>query len=117
MITFTLAQQTAESVQLSYHSTAIGQTIKQALLQLGKSADTDNIGVWNKKIKPKQLLNHGDRVELYLPLIADPKDARRARVNRTLAQQAAKENAANRVVNRQSRARREATKLLENSKT
>ncbi len=37
------------------------------------------IGVWGK-VKPlTQVLRDGDRVEMYRPLRADPKDARRAR--------------------------------------
>ena len=37
------------------------------------------IGVWGK-VKPlTQLLREGDRVEVYRPLRADPKDARRTR--------------------------------------
>jgi uncharacterized protein len=37
------------------------------------------VGVWGKKASPQQLLHDGDRVEIYRPLRADPKLARRER--------------------------------------
>lgn len=37
------------------------------------------VGVFGKLVKPDRVLKAGDRVEIYRPLIADPKDARRQR--------------------------------------
>jgi len=37
-------------------------------------------GVWGKTRPTNYLLREGDRVEIYRPLQADPKDARRAKV-------------------------------------
>jgi len=37
------------------------------------------VGVFGKLAPSSQLLNDGDRVEIYRPLAADPKNARRAR--------------------------------------
>ena len=37
------------------------------------------VGIWNKKVDPGQLLEHGDRVEVYRALKVDPKVARRQR--------------------------------------
>lgn len=37
------------------------------------------IGVFGRKVDPGHLLREGDRVEIYRPLIADPKEARRRR--------------------------------------
>lgn len=106
---FQLACQTAQGVVLSLHHAPAGSTVVQALAGIPVHLKHRTIGVWSLTLKPNQLLQAGDRVELYLPLIADPKDARRARVNRTLAQQATKENAANRAVNRAARLRRAQT--------
>lgn len=39
-------------------------------------------GVWGKVRPPEHILREGDRVEIYRPLQADPKDARRARARR-----------------------------------
>jgi uncharacterized protein len=37
------------------------------------------IGIFGRPAKPEQALQTGDRVEIYRPLAADPKTARRAR--------------------------------------
>ena len=38
------------------------------------------VGIFSKKVTLETLLRSGDRVELYRPLILDPKDRRRQRV-------------------------------------
>ncbi|HET6725163.1 MAG TPA: RnfH family protein [Gammaproteobacteria bacterium] len=35
------------------------------------------LGVWGKKVAPDRLLSAGERVEVYRPLKADPKEVRR----------------------------------------
>lgn len=40
---------------------------------------TNKLGVFGKLAKPDQVLESGDRVEIYRPLIADPKEARKKR--------------------------------------
>ena len=40
------------------------------------------LGIFSRKIKPDQVLKAGDRVEIYRPLIADPKEVRRQRAVR-----------------------------------
>lgn len=37
------------------------------------------IGIFGRKVDPGRLLREGDRVEVYRPLVADPKEARRRR--------------------------------------
>ena len=37
------------------------------------------VGIFGRPIRPDQALKEGDRIELYRPLAADPKIARRAR--------------------------------------
>jgi putative ubiquitin-RnfH superfamily antitoxin RatB of RatAB toxin-antitoxin module len=39
----------------------------------------NKVGVFGKACGLEQLLRDGDRIEVYRPLIADPKEARRAR--------------------------------------
>ena len=39
----------------------------------------DRVGIFGRKARLDSLLKEGDRVEIYRPLIADPKDVRRAR--------------------------------------
>jgi putative ubiquitin-RnfH superfamily antitoxin RatB of RatAB toxin-antitoxin module len=46
------------------------------------------LGAWGRKMKPQQLLRSGDRVELYRPLLVDPKVARQERFKRQGAKSA-----------------------------
>ena len=39
-------------------------------------------GIWSRRCSADTPLREGDRVELYRPLVADPKQMRRARVRR-----------------------------------
>ena len=39
----------------------------------------DRVGIFGKKAPPDQVLSDGDRVEIYRPLLADPKESRRQR--------------------------------------
>jgi len=43
--------------------------------------DTPPLGVYGRKIKPDYLLKSGDRLEIYRPLTADPRQRRRARAD------------------------------------
>lgn len=45
------------------------------------SMETVACGIWGKARPADYVLREGDRVEIYRPLQADPKDARRAKVN------------------------------------
>lgn len=40
---------------------------------------TPALGVWGNKVPGSQILHDQDRLELYRPLLVDPKEARRAR--------------------------------------
>ncbi len=42
----------------------------------------NKVGIWNRTCKLQDRLKEGDRVEIYRPLIADPKEARRARAEK-----------------------------------
>ena len=59
-----------EAVQLS------GVLEKHPDIDLGK---TNKIGIFGKLAKLDKILKDGDRVEIYRPLIADPKEVRRKR--------------------------------------
>jgi len=47
--------------------------------------DAVDIGVFGKAVKADYQLQQGDRIELYRPLIADPKEVRRQRAKKGLA--------------------------------
>ena len=45
-------------------------------------AGTAAIGIYGRVVDPGTVLSDGDRVEIYRPLLADPKQARRRRARR-----------------------------------
>jgi uncharacterized protein len=45
----------------------------------GVSLDDSKLGIFGKVVAATQVLKEGDRVEIYRPLIADPKEVRKAR--------------------------------------
>jgi hypothetical protein len=48
----------------------------------GIDLDNAKFGVFSKLVSPGQVLREGDRVEIYRPLIADPKEVRKVRAAR-----------------------------------
>lgn len=49
----------------------------------GMVVDPDALGIFGRRVPADQVLRQGDRVEIYRPLIADPKEARRRRAEKT----------------------------------
>ncbi|HWV18731.1 MAG TPA: RnfH family protein [Rhodocyclaceae bacterium] len=76
-----------------------GSTLQQAveasglLTKHGLSAETSKFGIYGKQAKPDVVLRERDRVEIYRPLIADPKEMRKARVAAKKARTAPKSGA------------------------
>lgn len=69
-----------------------GSTVEQAiiasgLLELRKDIQlTENkVGIYSRPVKLADMVEEGDRVEIYRPLLADPKDLRRQRAERSAA--------------------------------
>ena len=67
-----------------------GATVEQAikasgLLSLRKDIDlaTNKVGIFSRPVKLGDAVQDGDRVEIYRPLIADPKEMRRQRAERS----------------------------------
>ncbi len=67
----------------------VGITIHQAILQSGilqEAPEIDlsccHVGVYNKVKVLDALVREHDRIEIYRPLIADPKDSRRKRAEK-----------------------------------
>jgi uncharacterized protein len=56
-----------------------------------------SVGIWNHVRSPDTPLEEGDRIELYKPLVADPKEARRTRVARSREEAQKKRDAARKV--------------------
>ncbi|MEL4012563.1 RnfH family protein [Dryocola clanedunensis] len=68
---------------------AAGSTVEQAiiasgLLELRSDIDLakNKVGVYSRPVKLTDVVNDGDRVEIYRPLIADPKELRRQRAEK-----------------------------------
>lgn len=93
----------------------LGTSVEQAIsasgiMQIHGDIDLDvnKVGVWNRTCKLDTELRDGDRIEIYRPLIADPKEVRRKR-----AEKAKAEGRANEVTGgRESAARDAASKPL-----
>jgi putative ubiquitin-RnfH superfamily antitoxin RatB of RatAB toxin-antitoxin module len=76
----------AERQEVIPLSLAAGTTLKQAVEASGLAAKHPDIdlvkgkfGIYSKLAKPDTLLRDRDRVEIYRPLIADPKEVRKQR--------------------------------------
>ena len=54
-----------------------GSNVADALVAGGVAAAA--VGIWSRPCTPQALLREGDRVEVYRPLEADPREKRRAR--------------------------------------
>lgn len=74
-------------------------SVEQAIVQSGIldtypdiDLSVNKVGVWNRTCKIDTILKEGDRIEIYRPLIADPKEVRKLR-----AQKAKEEGRANKV--------------------
>jgi uncharacterized protein len=69
-----------------------GATVADAIAASGLEAELQidalelAVGIWSKPVARDTPLTNADRVELYRPLTADPKEARRRRANRAKRQ-------------------------------
>lgn len=68
-----------------------GTTLQEAIVRSGILRDmpeidllTCHVGIYAKLKTLETILRDGDRIEIYRPLIADPKESRRRRANKTL---------------------------------
>ncbi|WP_105190089.1 MULTISPECIES: RnfH family protein [unclassified Pseudoalteromonas] len=85
---------TVLSVEVPKGSTAEEAVLKSGIVEKCPEIDMKNLtlGIWNRTCKLDTELKAGDRVEIYRPLIADPKEARRKR-----AEKAKEEGRANKI--------------------
>ncbi|WP_020648698.1 RnfH family protein [Solimonas variicoloris] len=76
------------ALDLAPGTTAAGALAQSGLVQRFAGIDpaTAAFGVFGRRVEATQILQPGDRLEIYRPLQADPKEARRERVRRTRAQ-------------------------------
>lgn len=71
-------------IKLPVGSTALQAAQKSGIAGKFDGLDLDNatLGIFGHVVAPGQVLRDGDRVEIYRPLLADPKDVRKARAER-----------------------------------
>jgi putative ubiquitin-RnfH superfamily antitoxin RatB of RatAB toxin-antitoxin module len=69
------------SLQIAGGSTVADAIEQSAVLDLfdGFELNPANVGIFGRKAAIDDILRDGDRVEIYRPLIADPKESRRQR--------------------------------------
>lgn len=66
-----------------------GTTVEEAISESGIIAlfpeidlSENKVGIWNKAVKLSTVLESLDRIEIYRPLIADPKEVRKRRAEK-----------------------------------
>jgi uncharacterized protein len=77
-------RQSLLTVSVAPHS-SVQQVIEQSgILQQFSEIDlsTQKVGIWSRPVKLEDNVKAGDRIEIYRPLIADPKDLRRRRAEK-----------------------------------
>ncbi|MGP9801868.1 RnfH family protein [Rheinheimera sp. NSM] len=77
-------RQSLLTLSVSRHCTVREAIEQSGILQQFTDIDLDaqKVGIWSRPVKLDERLKAGDRVEIYRPLIADPKDLRRRRAEK-----------------------------------
>ena len=88
MITVEVVYATAGKQILRRVELAEGSTVKQAIDASGIAGmlpdgaiDALHLGVFAHRVGPDQVVQSGDRIEIYRPLMLDPMEARRRRAH------------------------------------
>ena len=81
-------RQTIVQLQLKSASTVRQAIVASGILQAHPEIvlERSSIGIWSKRVTLEDGLLDGDRVEIYRPLIADPKVIRRRRAREAVSQ-------------------------------
>lgn len=74
-------QQLIVPVNIAEGTTAEAAVLASGIMEKFPEIDLtlNKLGIFGKLVKPDTVLRHLDRVEIYRPLIADPKEVRRQR--------------------------------------
>jgi len=58
--------------------TTVGEALEKSLIhEYVPDLKIERVGIWSKPVKMDQVLQEGDRIEIYRPLLVDPKARRR----------------------------------------
>ena len=75
-------RQILRKVELPSGATAADAIAVSKLAEEVSGIDTMKLGIFSKPVSAQTVLRDGDRVEIYRPLKADPKESRRRRAER-----------------------------------
>lgn len=77
-------KQYLQRVKLEEGATVEQAIIASGLLELRDDIDlkVNKVGIYSRPVKLQDTVHDGDRVEIYRPLIADPKELRRQRAEK-----------------------------------
>ncbi len=78
-MTITLVSAWPDRVERQTLSLPAGARLTDVLATADGLPDNPDLGLWGKRVPLDTVLADGDRVELYRPLLADPKTARKKR--------------------------------------
>ena len=89
-------EQTVLSVTLEEGATAMDAVRESGILDIHEELKTQELalGIFSKSCEHDQPLKQGQRVEIYRPLLADPKEIRKRRAAEMAAQKAKQKQAA-----------------------
>lgn len=76
-------QVTRRTVELPAGSTVLEAIEASEILSLlpGGLFDSAQLGIFSRRVRADDLVQDGDRIEIYRPLLVDPMEARRRRAN------------------------------------
>lgn len=84
-------EQTVKSLDVADGTTALDAVKQSGILGIHSELNADDLslGIFSKACEHDQVLKAGDRVEIYRPLLADPKEIRKRRAAEMAAKKAA----------------------------
>lgn len=86
-VAYALKEEQFLFVQEVDENTTIAEALKHSqLLQRFPDLSIDKVGIFGKLASVDTVLREGDRIEVYRPLKADPRDRRREKVNQERAE-------------------------------
>jgi uncharacterized protein len=87
------AKQQIVTLSVAEGTTALDAARQSGIAEMfpGLDVETSDMGIFGKSVKPAtHIMQAGERVEIYRPLIADPKEVRKARAEKAKAKRAEK---------------------------
>jgi hypothetical protein len=81
-------KQSLLTVNVDANSTIEESIMRSGILALYPEIDLskNKVGIWNRAAKLSDIVEEGDRIEIYRPLIADPKEVRKRRAEKAISE-------------------------------